>query len=58
MVEKDEQLWRNVRNLLVWWLSRDVPGRAILLQTDICMVGTGVKNMGFRSFKIISKISF
>lgn len=58
MVEKDEQFWRNVRNLLVWWLSRDVPGRTILLQTNIWMVATGVKNMGFGNLEIISEIPF
>lgn len=58
MVEKDEQFRRNVRNLLVWWLSQDVPGRIILLLTDIWMVGTGVKNMGFGNLKIISEIPF
>lgn len=58
MVEKDEQFWRNIKNLLVWLLSRDIPGKAMLLQTDICMAGTGVKNMRFRSLKIISEIPF
>lgn len=56
MVEKDEQFWRNVRNLLVWWLSQDVPGRTILLQTDIWMLGTGVKNTGFG--KLLVKFHF
>lgn len=50
MVDKDEQFWGNVRNLLVWRLSGNVPGRAIPLQTDICMIGTVVKNMGIGKF--------